>query len=210
MPEPTPEPIYDIQPALLTDVAELAALFDAYRVFYGAVSAPLKTDAFVHGLITHGKTHFFLAREADGLPALGFVHLMPSINTVAMRPIWLLEDLYVVPSGRTERRRHSPHDPCGKFRPEDRSGTSHPRDRARQSRCPVSLPTSRLYKGGAFLVLPPNAGLAGAASAMAGGPIQAVLRLEWEEQMPVPCSRGALCPIFRPPPAGRGARRAVN
>ena len=38
--------------------------------------------------------------EAEGLPALGFVHLMPSISTVAMRPIWLLEDLFVVPAGR--------------------------------------------------------------------------------------------------------------
>ena len=96
----TEDKTYDIQPAVITDVAELAALFDAYRVFYGAVSAPLKVDAFVHGLITQRKTHFFLAREARELPALGFVHLMPSINTVAMRPIWLLEDLYVVPAGR--------------------------------------------------------------------------------------------------------------
>jgi ribosomal protein S18 acetylase RimI-like enzyme len=94
------ERTYDIQPALLTDVAELAALFDAYRIFYGAESAPPETEAFVKGLITQRKTHFFLAREAEGLPALGFVHLMPSITTVAMRPIWLLEDLYVSPVGR--------------------------------------------------------------------------------------------------------------
>jgi ribosomal protein S18 acetylase RimI-like enzyme len=91
---------YDIQPAVLADVAELAELFDAYRVFYGAVSAPLKTDAFIHGLIIHAKTHFFLARESEGSPALGFVHLMPSISTVAMRPLWLLEDLYVIPAAR--------------------------------------------------------------------------------------------------------------
>ncbi len=94
------ERTYDIQPALLTNVAELGGLFDSYRVFYGAESAPLKAEAFVHGLITQRKTHFFLARETEGLPALGFVHLMPSISTVAMRPIWLLEDLYVAPAGR--------------------------------------------------------------------------------------------------------------
>lgn len=94
------ERIYDVRPAVLEDVAELAALFDAYRVFYGAEPAPVKADAFVHGLITHGKTHFFLAREEEGSPPLGFVHLMPSIGTVAMRPIWLLEDLYVAPAGR--------------------------------------------------------------------------------------------------------------
>jgi ribosomal protein S18 acetylase RimI-like enzyme len=96
----TEDKTYEVQPALLTDVAELGGLFDDYRVFYGAVSEPAKSEAFVHGLIAHRKTHFFLAREEEGKPALGFIHLMPSINTVAMRPIWLLEDLYVVPAGR--------------------------------------------------------------------------------------------------------------
>jgi ribosomal protein S18 acetylase RimI-like enzyme len=98
------ERIYDVQPALLTDVGELAELFDAYRVFYKAESALPQAEAFVRGLVAqrhpHLKTHFFLAREAEGLPALGFVHLMPSISTVAMRPMWLLEDLYVAPAGR--------------------------------------------------------------------------------------------------------------
>jgi ribosomal protein S18 acetylase RimI-like enzyme len=91
---------FDIRQATVKDVAELAGLFDAYRVFYGAEAAAIKADAFVHGLITHGKTHFFLARETEGGPALGFVHLMPSVNTVAMRPVWMLEDLYVVPAAR--------------------------------------------------------------------------------------------------------------
>jgi len=98
----TEDKTYEIQPAFLTDVAELAGLFDAYRVFYGADSAPATTEAFVSGLISHGRTHFFLAREAEGLPSLGFVHLMPSISTVAMRPIWLLEDLFVIPAARSK------------------------------------------------------------------------------------------------------------
>ncbi len=91
---------FEIKPALASDVPELAALFDAYRVFYKAPSTPAKTEAFVQGLLTQGSTRFFIAREADDLPALGFVHLMPSINTVAMRPIWLLEDLYVASEAR--------------------------------------------------------------------------------------------------------------
>jgi len=90
----------DIQPATVADIAALAHLFDAYRVFYGAAPDPIRADAFLHGLVTHGKTHFFLARETPEAPILGFVHLMPSIDTVAMRPIWLLEDLYVIPSAR--------------------------------------------------------------------------------------------------------------
>src|SRR5271170_1354024 len=91
---------YVIAPPVVADVPELAALFDAYRVFYKAASMPVESEAFVRGFVTQGNTRFFLAREAKGAPALGFVHLMPSINTVAMRPIWYLEDLYVAPSGR--------------------------------------------------------------------------------------------------------------
>jgi GNAT superfamily N-acetyltransferase len=91
-----------IEAATIDDLAELAQLFDAYRVFYKAASDPVRVDAFLHGLITHHRTHIFLARQTAGAPALGFVHLMPSLNTIAMRPIWLLEDLYVVPSARKQ------------------------------------------------------------------------------------------------------------
>src|SRR5271154_2006459 len=91
---------YVIAPAVAADIPELAGLFDAYRVFYKAASMPAESEAFVRGLLTHGNTRFFLAREAESSPTLGFIHLMPSINTVAMRPIWLLEDLYVAPKGR--------------------------------------------------------------------------------------------------------------
>ena len=38
--------------------------------------------------------------ETNGRDAIGFMHLMPSTNTLAMRPIWLLEDLYVDVSAR--------------------------------------------------------------------------------------------------------------
>ena len=36
----------------------------------------------------------------DPESAVGFMHLIPSMNTLAMRPIWYLEDLYVEPSVR--------------------------------------------------------------------------------------------------------------
>ena len=93
---------YEIEPAIASDIPELGALFDDYRVFYKSLSTPAKSEAFVQSLVALRNTRFFLAREASDTPLLGFVHLMPSINTIAMRPIWFLEDLYVVP----EYRRH--------------------------------------------------------------------------------------------------------
>jgi ribosomal protein S18 acetylase RimI-like enzyme len=102
------KPRFKIHSATPPDVPELAVLFDAYRVFYEAVSAPSETALFVHHLIAAGNTRLFIAHPTiDGYTlgsgdALGFVHLMPSINTVAMRPIWLLEDLYVTPKARSQ------------------------------------------------------------------------------------------------------------
>lgn len=98
-------PTYSIRAAAAGDVPELAGLFDAYRVFYDAASLPEKAEAFVRGIVAHHRTRFFVAREAGGSeagPILGFIHLIPSINTVAMKPIWYLEDLYVVPSARRD------------------------------------------------------------------------------------------------------------
>jgi len=91
-----------IEPATSADVTELAALFDAYRVFYEAQSNLAATQAFLARLIAEGNTRFFLARDTKSHRAVGFVHLMPSIATVAMRPIWLLVDLYVVPEARRQ------------------------------------------------------------------------------------------------------------
>jgi GNAT superfamily N-acetyltransferase len=91
---------FTIQPATAIDIPELALLFDDYRIFYKADSAPVESEAFVRGVIDHGNTCFFVARDVTQGQALGFVHLMPSINTVAMRPIWLLEDLFVTPRAR--------------------------------------------------------------------------------------------------------------
>ncbi|AXC13186.1 Acetyltransferase, GNAT family [Acidisarcina polymorpha] len=86
--------------AVAADVPELGRLFDAYRVFYEAQSSPDISKDFVDGLISQGNTRFFVARRAEETAMLGFVHLMPSMSTVAMRPMWVLEDLFVDPAAR--------------------------------------------------------------------------------------------------------------
>ena len=82
-------------------VPELARLFDDYRVFYGEASSPSAALNFVRYQVSKEVTRFFVAKEPKGRLA-GFVHLMPSTNTLAMRPIWLLEDLYVEPEFRRQ------------------------------------------------------------------------------------------------------------
>ena len=73
-----------IEAASTADVPELSRLYIAYRVFYG--EAP-------EDRVTQSNGRYFLARNRE--KAIAFMHLMPSTNTLAMRPIWFLEDLYV-------------------------------------------------------------------------------------------------------------------
>ncbi len=89
-----------IGPATLDDVPALAPLFDDYRQFYGEASAGQQTLRFVQEHVSKQNTRFLIARGPEGGALLGFIHLIPSFNTLALRPMWFLEDLFVAPSAR--------------------------------------------------------------------------------------------------------------
>jgi GNAT superfamily N-acetyltransferase len=93
---------FHIEPATLEDVFELARLHSAYRSFYGEPPDEHRVLAFISERVERDAGRYFLAwsDDSDVRPALGFMHLMPSTNTLAMRPIWLLEDLFVEPAAR--------------------------------------------------------------------------------------------------------------
>ncbi len=75
-------------------LTELVRLYLAYRVFYGEAPVEERSAAFIHDRVERSAGRYFLAWN-ESSSAIGFMHLMPSTNTLAMRPIWLLEDLYV-------------------------------------------------------------------------------------------------------------------
>ena len=100
-----------IQAASLRDISEVARLYNAYRAFYGEPPDEDRALEFVRERIAIAAAQpprefpvaqYFLAwaDSPTGRRAVGFMHLMPSTNTLAMRPIWFLEDLYVEPSAR--------------------------------------------------------------------------------------------------------------
>ncbi len=93
---------YQIEPATIVDVAELSRLYIAYRVFYGEPPDEKLATDFIRDRVTQLSGRYFLASSdlSTQRRAIGFMHLMPSTNTLAMRPIWLLEDLYVDPAFR--------------------------------------------------------------------------------------------------------------
>src|ERR1700760_1541130 len=82
-----------VEAASVDHLPELLRLYVAYRIFYGEAPELERADDFLRERLTNSSGRYFLAWAGDS--AVGFMHLMPSTNTLAMRPIWFLEDLYV-------------------------------------------------------------------------------------------------------------------
>lgn len=79
---------------------ELVPLFDAYRCFYGRDSDPAGARLFLKERLNRWESVVFLAR-LDAQPA-GFTQIYPLFSSVAMRPVWLLNDLYVAEQARRQ------------------------------------------------------------------------------------------------------------
>src|SRR5690349_3764594 len=77
---------------------QIAPLFDAYRVFYKAPSDIEASRQFIHDRLRNDESVIFLALENDR--AIGFVQLYPLFASVWLKPLWLLNDLYVDASAR--------------------------------------------------------------------------------------------------------------
>jgi ribosomal protein S18 acetylase RimI-like enzyme len=87
-----------ITEAMSEDVDALAVLFDAYRQFYRRSADLRGARSYVEERVVQGPTRFFVSREDTHID--GFVHLLPSFDTLAMKPMYILEDLYVEPKVR--------------------------------------------------------------------------------------------------------------
>lgn len=83
-----------------SDIDTLTSLFDGYRVFYEKPSDPHGARAFLSQRLSKADSVIFLA-EVGGV-GLGFTQLYPLFSSVRMRPIWLLNDLFVAPEARKQ------------------------------------------------------------------------------------------------------------
>lgn len=83
----------EILRAQAKDVDLIAPLFDAYRQFYKAQSDIQASRQFILERLTNDESVIFLATEGDR--AIGFVQLYPLFASVALQPLWLLNDLFV-------------------------------------------------------------------------------------------------------------------
>lgn len=88
----------DAQP---TDIAAVAELFDLYRQFYAQAPDPGLAHDFIHQRFTKGESVILVA-ESAGAGLVGFCQLYPTFCSVEAKPIYMLYDLFVLPSARTQ------------------------------------------------------------------------------------------------------------
>lgn len=90
-----------IQQATPDDLDTAAQLFDAYRQFY---KRPPDLDAarrYLSARLAKRDSVMYLGyAPASSARASGFVNLYPSLDSLAMKPLWILYDLYVAPAAR--------------------------------------------------------------------------------------------------------------
>ena len=87
-----------ITQATPADLDVLTQLFDAYRVFYGKSSDQAGARVFLEARLRNNESIAYLAFE-DGV-AVAFTQLYPLFSSTRMKPVWLLNDLFVAPEHR--------------------------------------------------------------------------------------------------------------
>lgn len=87
-----------VRRASASDLALVAPLFDDYRVFYGKPSDPGGVRAFLAQRFALEDSALFVAFHGER--AVGFSQLFPSLSSVSMARIEILNDLFVDASAR--------------------------------------------------------------------------------------------------------------
>ncbi|WP_299890478.1 GNAT family N-acetyltransferase [uncultured Lacinutrix sp.] len=72
---------------------DLVPLFDGYRIFYRQISNNDAVKAFLKERLEKRDTIIFIAYIGD--KAVGYTQLFHSFSSVAMKPIFILNDLFV-------------------------------------------------------------------------------------------------------------------
>jgi GNAT superfamily N-acetyltransferase len=85
--------------ASVKDVDRVAPLFDQYREFYKEQADAEGACSFLRERLSKNESVVFLALDRD-LGAVGFTQLYPSFSSVSMKRLWILNDLFVLPSAR--------------------------------------------------------------------------------------------------------------
>ncbi|MEO8086098.1 MAG: GNAT family N-acetyltransferase [Bacteroidota bacterium] len=87
------KPDVEIAQATISDVGQVASLFDLYRQFYRQQSDIAGARKFLSERISKDDSVIFIARQAGEYA--GFVQCYPLFTSVGMKKLWLLNDLFM-------------------------------------------------------------------------------------------------------------------
>lgn len=90
----------EVRRAHARDLDAVAPLFTAYRAFYRQPRNREADRAFLRARLDNDESVIFIA-EADGEP-VGFVQLYPCFSSVALKKLWVLNDLYTSKEARKQ------------------------------------------------------------------------------------------------------------
>jgi|KBSMisStaDraftv2_1062788.scaffolds.fasta_scaffold27450_5 GNAT superfamily N-acetyltransferase len=92
--------VLEIKKASAEDIAKVAMLFDAYRVFYKQQSDLQAAFDFLEQRMAKGESVILLAMLKD--EAVGFIQMYPIFSSISLKRAWLLNDLFVAEHARNQ------------------------------------------------------------------------------------------------------------
>lgn len=90
--------VITVSDATPDDLETVARLFDAYRMFYRQPTDLAAARAFISERFRRRDAVIFIAYR--GAEPAGFTQLYPSLSSVSIAPIWILNDLFVTATAR--------------------------------------------------------------------------------------------------------------
>ncbi len=88
----------EIKQASLFYLEPLCLLFEQYRDFYHVPVAKKQNRHFLAQRIKNKDSIIFIIFEQQ--QASGFINIYPSYSSIAMQPMWIINDLFITPSCR--------------------------------------------------------------------------------------------------------------
>ena len=88
----------------ITHLEQTMRLFDQYRVFYEQPSDLNGSEQFIRERLEQGDSVILLATDGVSQESspFGFTQLYPSFSSIAMKRIWILNDLFIAPAYRRQ------------------------------------------------------------------------------------------------------------
>ncbi|WP_271410546.1 GNAT family N-acetyltransferase [Pseudomonas sp. Q1-7] len=89
--------------ATLEHLDLLTPLFVKYREFYGELPFPESSRKFLEKRLSRKESVIYLALpDDDDTRLLGFCQLYPSFSSLALKRVWILNDIYVAEDARRQ------------------------------------------------------------------------------------------------------------